>query len=267
MTAPARASDPTDASSSAAARAGEALFISDLHLSPQRPALTRLFVDFLDQRANGASALYILGDLFDSWIGDDDDPLPEVREALRTLTDAGTTCSLMHGNRDFLLGRRFARATGCRRIGDPWPTTIGGEAVLLMHGDRLCTDDIAYQRFRRRVRNPLVQRLFLWTPLARRRRVAEDYRRRSARAMAGKTAAIMDVNDAAVVAQMRRFGASRLIHGHTHRPADHRLSIDGRPALRQVLADWDETSGEVLVYGGASWSRDPWPREPWPRER
>lgn len=239
-------------------RSGERLFISDLHLSPQRPALTQLFVDFLMDRAHGAAELYILGDLFDAWIGDDDDPLPAVRGGLRRLTAAGTACSIMHGNRDFLIGRRFARATGCRLIRDPWRVELGGEAVLLMHGDLLCTDDIAYQRFRRRVRNPLLQQLFLWTPRAQRRRVADDYRRRSTTAIAEKQVEIMDVNGTAVEAQMRRFGVSRLIHGHTHRPADHRLIIGGRPALRQVLSDWNEERGEALVHRGGSWYREAW---------
>jgi UDP-2,3-diacylglucosamine hydrolase len=249
--------------------ANERLFISDLHLSPQRSALTALFIDFLARRARGAQALYILGDLFDAWIGDDDDPLPEVRQALLALTAAGTDCAIMHGNRDFLIGRRFARATGCRLIRDPCPITLGGERILLMHGDLLCTDDTAYQRFRRRVRNPVIQRLFLWTPLVRRRRVAADYRARSATAMAAKTAEIMDVNPDAVSAQMRRFGATRLIHGHTHRPGDHALQINGAPAVRQVLADWHDEGAEALIYrenpGGGAWHREAWNPEPRPR--
>jgi len=247
-----------------AERSNEHLFISDLHLSPQRPALTQHLVDFLGKRVQGARALYILGDLFDAWVGDDDDPLPEVCRALRRLTAAGTDCAIMHGNRDFLIGRRFARATGCRLIRDPWPISLGGERILLMHGDLLCTDDLAYQRFRRRVRNPVVQRLFLWTPLARRRRIAADYRARSAAAMAAKTAEIMDVNPEAVSAQMRHFGVTRLIHGHTHRPGDHALRINGAAAVRQVLADWHEHHAEALVYRGhdgrGAWSREGWSR-------
>jgi UDP-2,3-diacylglucosamine hydrolase len=237
-------------------RSAELLFISDLHLSSQRPALTRLFIDFLRHQALGAGALYILGDLFDVWIGDDDDPLPAVRQGLRALTDSGTACWIMQGNRDFLLGRRFARATGCRLLRDPWRLELDGEAILLTHGDRLCTDDIAYQRFRQRVRNPLVKQLFLWAPLARRQRIARDYRQRSAAAMADKPREIMDVNATAVRAQMRRFGVTRLIHGHTHRPGDHRLSLDGRPVLRQVLADWRDEQGEALVYRAGTWLRE-----------
>jgi UDP-2,3-diacylglucosamine hydrolase len=169
---------------------------------------------------------------------------------------------LIHGNRDFLLGRRFARATGCQLIRDPCCTEIGGEPVLLMHGDLLCTDDVAYQRFRRRVRNPLIQRLFLWTPLSRRRRVAASYRQRSAEAMADKTLEIMDVNAGAVVRQMQQCGVTRLVHGHTHRPADHRLSIDGKPAIRHVLADWREDYAEVLVQRNGEWKREQWSGPP-----
>ncbi|MBK5929659.1 UDP-2,3-diacylglucosamine diphosphatase [Halochromatium salexigens] len=239
-------------------RPGETLFIADLHLSPQRPALTELFVSFLEHRAAGARQLYILGDLFDAWIGDDDDSLPEVRIALQWLTRQGTRCALMHGNRDFLIGRRFARATGCDLVRDPCRIQLGGEPILLMHGDLLCSDDIAYQRFRRRVRNPLVQRLFLWSPLQKRRRIAADYRQRSSEAMTGKSAEIMDVNRSAISLRMQRHAVRRLIHGHTHRPGDHAFNLDGQPAMRHVLADWQETRGEALVYRAGSWHREPW---------
>ncbi|WP_242519254.1 UDP-2,3-diacylglucosamine diphosphatase [Halochromatium roseum] len=237
---------------------GETLFISDLHLSPRRPALIRLFIEFLEQRAPAATQLFILGDLFDAWIGDDDDPLPEVRAALKRLTDRGTRCLIMHGNRDFLLGRRFARTTGCELIRDPCLIQLDDEPILLMHGDLLCTDDLAYQRFRRRVRNPIVQRLFLWSPLSKRRGIAARYRQRSGEAMAQKPDAIMDVNSAAVSKQMRRAGVRRLIHGHTHRPQDHALELDGQPALRQVLCDWTDDRGELLVHQSGTWRREPW---------
>ncbi len=249
-------------SASSAPPAPETLFISDLHLSPQRPALTQLFIDFLEQRVPAAGHLYILGDLFDAWIGDDDDPLPEVRIGLRRLTEQHGQCSVMVGNRDFLLGRRFARATGCQLIHDPYLIWLGGEPILLMHGDLLCTDDLAYQRFRRRVRNPIVQRLFLWSPLSKRRRIAAQYRQRSGEAMATKPQAIMDVNNTAVSRQMRRFGVRRLIHGHTHRPQDHWLTLDGQPALRQVLADWKDDHGELLVHHYGTWQRERWAANP-----
>lgn len=241
-----------------ARRHDETLFISDLHLSAQRPALTKLFLRFLEQRARLAGQLYILGDLYDAWIGDDDDALPDVRRGLRRLTDSGTRCSVVHGNRDFLVGRRFARATGCRLLSDPYRAELGREPVLLMHGDLLCTDDVAYQRFRRRVRNPLVQRLFLWLPLARRRRIAAGYRQRSGEAMTTKSPEIMDVNSNAVRLQMRNFGVQRLIHGHTHRPGDHYFRLDGQPALRQALADWQDQRGEVLAQRASDWQREAW---------
>lgn len=236
----------------------ETLFISDLHLSPQRPALTQLFLHFLEQRAPAAEHLFILGDLFDAWVGDDDDALPEVCDALRQLSERRTRCSIMHGNRDFLLGRRFARETRSELIQDPYLTWLAGEPILLMHGDLLCTDDLAYQRFRRRVRNPIIQRLFLWSPLNKRRRLATHYRQRSSEAMAAKRDEIMDVNTVEVSRQMRRFGVRRLIHGHTHRPQDHRFTLDGKPALRQVLADWKDGRGEVLVHRRGAWHREPW---------
>jgi UDP-2,3-diacylglucosamine hydrolase len=236
--------------------AHERLFISDLHLSPEREQLTALFLQWLQARAAGSAALYILGDLFDAWIGDDDDTYREVESALATVAATGTRCLFMHGNRDFLVGRRFARRTGCQRLRDPTRIDLGGEPVLLMHGDLLCTDDVAYQRFRQRVRNPLVQWLFRRQPLAKRRRIAAEYRQRSAAAMAEKTDAIMDVNTDAVQRLMQRYGVRRLIHGHTHRPADHALRVDGAPAYRHVLADWSADGGEVLVAANGALSRE-----------
>jgi UDP-2,3-diacylglucosamine hydrolase len=250
---------PAAAPGGAPSRGGEVLFVSDLHLGADTPELTGLFLDFLRERAAGSAALYILGDLFDAWIGDDDDSQRALEAALAALTAAGTRCWLMHGNRDFLLGRRFARRTGCRLLRDPARIVLGGEPVLLMHGDLLCTDDLSYQRFRRKVRNPLVQWLFLRQPLARRRQTAADYRRKSTAAMAHKSAAIMDVNPQAVIETMRRYRVRRLIHGHTHRPADHRLSIDGATAYRHVLADWRTASGEVLVAADGAMTREPVP--------
>jgi UDP-2,3-diacylglucosamine hydrolase len=243
-----------------AARDPEVLFVSDLHLGADTPALTALFLSFLDSRAAGAEALYILGDLFDAWIGDDDTSHGDIEAALADLTRAGTRCLLMRGNRDFLLGRRFARRTGCTLLRDPTRILLAGEPVLLMHGDLLCTDDVAYQRFRRKVRNPLLQWLFLRRPLASRRQAAADYRRKSAAAMADKPAEIMDVNAGAVLDRLRRHRVRRLIHGHTHRPADHRLSIDGHEAHRHVLSDWHPGGGEVLVAAGGTVTREPvWP--------
>nr|WP_040731563.1 UDP-2,3-diacylglucosamine diphosphatase [Thiocapsa marina] len=234
------------------------LFVSDLHLSPDRPATVELFLDFLAGRAREADQLYLLGDIFDAWIGDDDEGTPntEVKAALAAVTASGVGGYLMHGNRDFLIGRTFCRETGCRLLRDPTLVRFAGEPTLLMHGDLLCTDDVAYQRFRRRIRNPLVQRLFLWRSLAARRKVAADYRRKSGAATAGKTSEIMDVNQETVARVMRRYGAARLIHGHTHRPADHRVQIDGREAVRSVLAEWHPDRGEMLIHDPSGWRRE-----------
>ena len=234
----------------------ETLFISDLHLSPERPGCTALFTDLLAGRARGAEALYILGDLFDTWIGDDDDTYDPVLDALRSLTASGVACRIMRGNRDFLLGRRFARSTGCELLPDRAVVRLGGARVLLMHGDLLCTDDIPYQRFRRKVRNPVVQWLFLRQRLAKRRRIAADYRQRSGAATSEKPAEIMDVNQQAVQQALRSAGARVLVHGHTHRPADHALTLEDAPATRRVLADWSDTRGEVLVYAHEQWRRE-----------
>ncbi len=217
-----------------------------------------LFLNFLSARAREAQALYVLGDLFDAWIGDDDDtrPYPEIRAALRGLTASGTRCYLMHGNRDFLVGRAFARDAGCALLKDPHLMDLAGTPTLLMHGDLLCTDDIPYQKFRRRIRNPIVTHIALWKSLEKRRAMAADYRRKSGAAMVEKTQDIMDVNQQAVEDYMRRFGARRLIHGHTHRPSDHSFELDGRTVSRSVLAEWHEHRGEVLVHSDGSWTRE-----------
>ncbi|MBV5310991.1 UDP-2,3-diacylglucosamine diphosphatase [Chromatium okenii] len=238
------------------------LLIADVHLSPEYPATVARFVRFLSDRARQAQRLYILGDLFDAWIGDDDDAPHNVlvSTALRDLTAAGVECVLLHGNRDFLLGRRFFRHTGCRLGREPLLIDCAGERTLLLHGDVLCTDDVAYQRFRRRVRNPLLQQLFLWKSLARRREIADHYRRTSMNVNTHKAPAIMDVNPLTVNDFLRRFAATRLIHGHTHRPDEHVLDLDGKPARRSVLAQWDEmTGGEVLVFAPQTgeWRREP----------
>jgi UDP-2,3-diacylglucosamine hydrolase len=226
----------------------ETLLISDLHLSPQRPATVELFLRFLRERAPAAERLYILGDLFDAWIGDDDrsPPGPRVLAALNALASGGTQVFFQRGNRDFLVGRRFARESGCTLLPDPACADLYGRRSLLMHGDLLCSDDLAYQRFRRKARNPLIRNLFLLQPLGRRRRMAADYRRRSGEATALKSADIMDVNPETVVDYMRRFGVRLLIHGHTHRPAHHRLELDGEPAHRWVLAEWHAQRAQLL---------------------
>lgn len=236
----------------------ERLFCSDLHLSPERPETMALFRHFLATRAKRASQLYILGDLFDAWIGDDDDlpPYQRIRQALRALTRGGTGCTLLPGNRDFLLGKAFCRATGCRLLPDPSLLIDHGQRILLMHGDLLCTDDLAYQRFRRRVRNPLLKRLFLWKSLEKRRAIARDYRRKSAQATAQKRPQVMDVNQTAVQAYLARFQATHLIHGHIHRPSTQIHEEQGVQIVRHVLAEWWEDRGEILSLSERGWHRE-----------
>lgn len=227
----------------------ETILISDLHLSADRPETIELFLRFLRERGPRAERLYILGDLFDAWIGDDDDapPHPQVIRALRALSNADTRVGIQRGNRDFLLGRRFARTAGCEMLGDPQVVNLYGRPTLLMHGDLLCTDDLPYQRFRRKARNPLFQWMFLLRSLTKRRRMAADYRRKSRQATAEKILDIMDVNESTVTDYMGRYGTALLIHGHTHRPARHALELDGKPAVRWVLSEWHRDRAQVLV--------------------
>jgi UDP-2,3-diacylglucosamine hydrolase len=228
------------------------LFISDLHLDGARPDITRQFLEFLDGEAASAQRLYILGDLFEAWIGDDD-PDPDKRRViagLKALTQRGLQCFVMHGNRDFMLGKRFCLDTGATLINDGTVVDVFGRKVLLMHGDTLCTDDHSYQRLRRIVRNPLVQWILRSMSLTQRERLAARMRAGSkAHIEAADHASpyIMDVNAAAVVAAFRTHGVDCMIHGHTHRPAIHELKIDGRTMTRIVLGDWYE-QGSVLRW-------------------
>lgn len=223
------------------------LFISDLHLDPQRPEITRLFLDFLGTRGRDAAAVYILGDLFEAWIGDDDDsPLNAIiTSRLRTCVDSGTSLFFMPGNRDFLTGSRFAEQTGCIQLADPAQIDLYGQPTLLMHGDTLCTDDTGYMEFRRRVRDSGWQRAFLKKPLEERRRISMAARDSSRIQTREKPEYIMDVNQEAVIQTMMKHQVQRLIHGHTHRPAIHDLMVAGKPAQRMVLGDW-YTQGSVL---------------------
>ena len=225
------------------------LFISDLHLDETRPQIVDLFTRFLANEARAADALYILGDLFESWIGDDDDaPLAmRVAHALRSLRDGGVPVYLMHGNRDFLLGAEYAKRAGIELLADPTIVELEGERTLLMHGDTLCTDDVEYQKFRGLVRNPAWQQQFLAKSLAERRAFAAQARGESSKQTAMKAAAIMDVNQGAVESSMRAHDVRRLIHGHTHRPDTHRFDLDGQIAERIVLGDWYEQSS-VLTW-------------------
>lgn len=220
------------------------LFISDLHLDSDRPEVVDLFLEFLARRATQAEALYILGDFFEIWIGDDDlSPLARtVIDQLRTLTGGGVPVYVMVGNRDFLIGEGFARSSGCQLLPDPTVIDLYGTPTLLVHGDSLCTDDVEYQTFRAQVRNPQWQQSFLAQPIAERAAVARELRSASRRKSRDKPAAIMDVNPDAVAATLREHGVRQLIHGHTHRPAIHHLVVDGTTATRIVLGDWNDSA-------------------------
>ncbi|HVI58505.1 MAG TPA: UDP-2,3-diacylglucosamine diphosphatase [Luteimonas sp.] len=228
------------------------LFISDLHLDPARPEITRLFGAFVDGEARGADALYILGDLFEAWVGDDDpsETGAFVAERLKGLADSGVPVGFMHGNRDFLVGAGYARRAGMALLADPTRIDLYGRPVLLMHGDTLCTDDLAYQQFRAQTRDPAWQRQFLAQPLEARLAFAQQARaasqaRQGELREAGTMEAITDVAPAAVDAAFAAHDVDTIIHGHTHRPAVHALEVDGRPRERIVLGDWYE-QGSVL---------------------
>jgi UDP-2,3-diacylglucosamine hydrolase len=224
------------------------LFVSDVHLDEGAPQGRRQFLDFLRTEAAGARALYILGDLFEAWVGDDDaaGERAEVLAALRDLTGSGVACFLLHGNRDFLIGEDFCRRTGCQLLPDPVIAELDGERVLLTHGDALCTDDHAYQELRTIVRTPIWQRRFLDLPLADRQMLANEVRAGSRAHTTRTIPTIMDVNAAAVAAAFSAARVSRMIHGHTHRPAVHDALMEGRPVQRIVLGAWYE-QGSYLV--------------------
>jgi UDP-2,3-diacylglucosamine hydrolase len=225
------------------------LFVSDLHLDGAAPAAIDQFVEWLAGEARSARAVYILGDLFESWIGDDDaDPARErACAALRALTATGVPCFVMRGNRDFMLGPGFEARTGCRLLPDPVIADFDGHAVLLTHGDLLCTDDHAYQELRSTVRSPDWQRRVLALPLATRGLLAGAARAGSKAHIEQAAMAIMDVNDDAVASLFRTAGVDCMIHGHTHRPAIHGLQVDGRPRTRAVLGAWYE-QGQLLRW-------------------
>lgn len=235
----------------------EILFISDLHLSATRPNAVDVFGRFLATRAAGARALYVLGDLFDAYIGDDDLGFPngQVGLALGALTAQGTPVHFQHGNRDFLLGLEFARRTGVSLLPDYAVVNLYGIPTLVTHGDLLCTDDVQYQTARARIRTPEWRQRALSKPLFIRRWYARWYRYRSGRDKRGKTVEIMDVNADAVIETMRRHGVTRLIHGHTHRPAVHEVALGGSSGQRFVLAEWQDR-GETLVWTPAGCRRE-----------
>lgn len=228
------------------------LFISDLHLDPARPQITDLFVAFLQGEARSADALYILGDLFESWVGDDDPSQAgaTVAQSLLALTHAGVPVSFMHGNRDFLVGSDYARRAGMSLLADPVVVQVHGRPVLLTHGDLLCTGDVEYQAIRRQTRDPHWQAQMLGQPLAARLAFAQHARnasqaRASALREAGTMETVTDVAPATVAEWFTLYGVDTMIHGHTHRPAIHTLDVDGRACRRIVLGDWFE-QGSVL---------------------
>ena len=227
------------------------LLLSDLHLAAERAGSAAAFRTFAAGPAREASAVYILGDLFDSWIGDDQlrEPFAAgIAQALRGIADAGASVFVARGNRDFLLGERFASAAGATLLAEETRADLGGVTTLLTHGDELCTDDVAYQRYRAWMRDPAQQRRLLRLPYPLRRRIAAWMRRKSRSETAMKPESILDVNAAAVEAALRRHHVTRMIHGHTHRPARHTLVVDGVACERIVLADWDER-GHYLEIG------------------
>lgn len=234
---------------------GTARLVSDLHLRAERPDLNRRFATFLaDTAASNVDTLFILGDLFEYWIGDDDltDTFnADVCALLRGTVDLGVRICFMAGNRDFLIGERFATATGIRLLPEPARVGAGETAILLMHGDTLCTDDLPYQEFRRMVRSSEWQRDFLARPLAERRTEVESLRRRSTKAKQKKAPALMDANPGAIRAALADHGCTRLIHGHTHRPGHERIQLATGSAQRWVLSDWDTGRGDALEISPA----------------
>ncbi len=223
------------------------LFIADLHLQTEEPAITAGFLRFLQGEARHADALYILGDLFEAWIGDDD-PNPLHREiaiAIKALVDSGVPCFFVHGNRDFLLGKRYARDCGMTLLAEETVLDLYGRNILIMHGDTLCTDDTGYLAFRAKVHTPWIQTLFLALPLFIRSRIAAKMRAGSKAANSSKSMTIMDVNPQAVASVMAKHQVQWLIHGHTHRPYMHDLTVNGKPAHRVVLGAW-HTEGSMI---------------------
>ncbi|MBV8658996.1 MAG: UDP-2,3-diacylglucosamine diphosphatase [Burkholderiales bacterium] len=243
------------------------LFASDVHLSVSDPATVEAFVRFVKDIAPQSEALYILGDLFEYWVGDDDeDPLSqEIAAVLAALADQGVHVYLMHGNRDFLIGERFAHAASAQLLTDPYMISAFGQPILLSHGDALCTDDVAYQQFRHMVRTPAWQQAFLARPLADRRAEVARIRAMSEAAKQVKSMDIMDVNQDAVTALLEGWDGANLVHGHTHRPAKHHHTVAGSERIRWVLPDWyagrggylkiDENGPELLgINQDAAWA-------------
>ncbi|OOZ43447.1 UDP-2,3-diacylglucosamine diphosphatase [Solemya velum gill symbiont] len=229
-------------------QSNEILFISDLHLSPEYPATVQRFLNFLNNRARQADAIFILGDLFDAWLGDDDNEAPyqDIRVQIGMLTSSGTEVLIQHGNRDFLLGDDFCRHTGTQLVPDEMGVDLFGTKTLLMHGDTLCTDDTGYLKAREYLRSDAFANDFLGRKLEERKVIAADYRKQSGEATSLLPGDIMDVNQSAVESVMNKHDVTRLIHGHTHRQARHQFEINGKTCERIVLGEWHSDQGMAL---------------------
>lgn len=236
------------------------LFASDLHLCPTRPVLTGLFCDFLQEVVPGHAALYLLGDVFEYWAGDDDLDDPFNAHVCAALKATGVPLYVLPGNRDFLFGEAFCRASGAKLLADEVVHEIAGTPTLLLHGDTLCSDDVAYQDFRREVRSPRWRADFLARPLTERKQMIEALRRQSEAQKQIKAMTIMDVNTDSVIAAFRQHGVTQMIHGHTHRLATHTHAVDGRDCTRHVLGDWHESNdgGNYLRCTPQGWCRHRW---------
>ncbi|MDN6297847.1 MAG: UDP-2,3-diacylglucosamine diphosphatase [Halomonas sp.] len=235
------------------------LLVADLHLSEHTPAMARGFIRYLETTAKGARAVYILGDLFDAWVGDDllyqPHPLANVArqviQALRHLANSGTDVYFMHGNRDFLIGERFAEACQATLLPEVQEVELHDVPMVLLHGDSLCTRDNAYMAFRQQARNPEWQAQMLALPLTERAALAQQLRQKSGEANAGKAEDIMDVTPSEVITLMEQCGVATMIHGHTHRPRVHDFTVEDVPAKRYVLGDWSDSHGwDIVVEDG-----------------
>lgn len=227
----------------------ETLFVSDVHLDAARPGIIELFNTFLTERAAHADALYILGDLFEYWIGDD---APYVQyqstfHCLKQLTNKGLPVYFLHGNRDFLIAQQFAEMTGVTLLAEEQVIHVYEHKILIMHGDTLCTDDIEYQRFRKKAQNKFLRWIVLHLPIKTRQSLAQRLRDTSKQAVGEKSAEIMDVNQEAVIDAMQRHQIDTLIHGHTHRPAIHKFELQQQNCTRAVLGDWYKQGNTLRV--------------------
>ncbi len=230
----------------------DTILIADLHLSAERPATVELFLRFMQEKVSHSQRLYILGDLFDVWLGDDDKtpPIPDITNGLSDLSSQGCQLFFIRGNRDFLVGEEFSRDTGCALLHDTAVTNLSGEATLLMHGDLLVTNDTTYQRDRGFLRSDEFRNDFLSKPLSERRAIASSLRQKSSETKSELTQSIMDVVDTTVEEQMRKHNCWQLVHGHTHIQGEHDVRMDGRPGKRYVLGEWTRNQGPYLADRG-----------------